>query len=149
MNIFLLVNMPIDIVQGLIGGVTATIVWFIVGAIVYMNPFVAKIYKKYENNPSVKNRKDVKRFIINTFVFSVLIQCFLFAFVYMYIKPILPGILILNTLYFGMLLVVVKIIPRLFDMYVQSKYPIILLIIEMINGVIGSFLIALVFSFVI
>ncbi|KYK33515.1 MAG: hypothetical protein AYK22_09030 [Thermoplasmatales archaeon SG8-52-3] len=141
--------MSIDIIQGLIGGVAATIVWFIVGAVVYMNPFVAKIYKKYENDPSVKNRKDVKAFIINTFVFNILIQCFIFAFVYLYIQAILPGTLILNTLYFGMILVLVKIIPRLFDMYVQSKYPTTLLIIEVINGAIGSFVIAFVFALLI
>jgi len=141
--------MAIDIIQGLIGAFAATIVWFIIGAVVYINPFVTKIYKKYEENPSVKNRKDVKTFIINTFVFSILIQCFLFAFVYLYIQPVLPGTLILNTLYFGTILIAVKIIPRLFDMYVQSKYPTTLLIIEVINGAIGSFVIALVFAFVI
>jgi len=113
-----------------------------------MNPFVAKIYKKYETDPSVKNRKDVKTFILNTFVFSVLIQCIIFAFVYLYIESILPGTVLLNTLYFGIILVAVKIIPRLFDMYVQSKYPTTLLSIELINGVIGSFVIAFVFALI-
>jgi len=141
--------MALDLLSGIIAGLTATIVWFVIGAVVYMNPFIAKIYKKYEDDPSVKNRKNVKIFIINTLVFSVLIQCFLFAFVYLYIEPILPGTIILNTIYFGLILIIVKIIPRLFDMYVQSKYPNILLIIELINGVIGSFVIAFVFAFII
>ncbi len=141
--------MAVDIIQGLIGGFAATIVWFFVGAILYMNPYVGKIYKKYEDDPSVKNRKDVKSFIINTFVFSVLIQCFIFAFAYLYIKPVLPGTLILNVIYFGIILVAVKIIPRLFDMYVQSKYPTKLLAIEVINGAIGSFVIAFVFALLI
>jgi len=140
--------MAIDLIQGIIGGSAATVVWFVVGAVVYMNPFVAKIYKKYEEDPSVKNRKDVKTFIINTFVFSVLIQCFIFAFVYLYIQKILPGTLLLNTLYFGIILVAVKIIPRLLDMYIQSKYPNTLLMIEVINGAIGSFVIAFVYSFI-
>ena len=135
--------------QGVIGGLAATIVWFIIGAAVYMNPFVAKIYKKYEDDPSVKNRKDVKTFILNTFLFSVLIQCFIFAFVYLYIQQILPGTLFLNTLYFGVILVVLKVVPRFFDMYVQSKYPVALLLIEVINGAIGSFVIAFVFALII
>ena len=139
--------MAIDIIQGIIGAVAATIVWFVIGAVVYMNPFITNIYKKYEDDPCVKNRKDVKTFIINTFVFSILIQCFLFAFVYLYIQPILPGTLIHNTLYFGLILIAVKIFPRLFDMYVQSKYPRTLLIIELINGAIGSVVIAFVFAF--
>jgi len=141
--------MAIDIMQGVIGGLAATIVWFIIGAAVYMNPFVAKIYKKYEDDPSVKNRKDVKTFILNTFLFSVLIQCFIFAFVYLYIQQILPGTLFLNTLYFGVILVVLKVVPRFFDMYVQSKYPVALLLIEVINGAIGSFVIAFVFALII
>ena len=140
--------MQIDILQGISGGLAATIIWFMIGAVVYMNPFVAKIYKKYETDPSVKNRKDVKTFILNTFVFSVLIQCIIFAFVYLYIESILPGTVLLNTLYFGIILVAVKIIPRLFDMYVQSKYPTTLLSIELINGVIGSFVIAFVFALI-
>jgi len=141
--------MNIDIIHGIIGAGAATIVWFIIGAIVYMNPVVDKIYKKYEDHPSVKNRKDVKTFIINTFVFSILIQCVLFAFVYLYIEPLLPGTLLLNTLYFGGILTLVKIIPRFFDMWVQSQYPIPLLGIELINGSIGSFVIAFVFALVI
>jgi hypothetical protein len=138
--------MALDLLSGLIAGVAATIVWFVIGAVVYMNPFVAKIYNKYADDPSVKSRKNVKTFIINTFIFSVLIQCFIFAFIYLYLESILPGVLILNTFYFGLILVAVKIIPRLFDMYVQSKYPNTLLLIELINGIIGSFVIAFVFA---
>ncbi|MDG6218456.1 MAG: DUF1761 domain-containing protein [Candidatus Thermoplasmatota archaeon] len=134
--------------QGVIAALAATIVWFIVGAIVYMNPFVAKIYTKYEDDPSVKNRKDVKTFILNTLLFSILIQCFIFSFVYLYLQPILPGSLLYNTAYFGVILVAVKIIPRLFDMYVQSQYPKTLLIIEVINGSIGSFVIAFVLTII-
>jgi len=131
-----------EIVQLIIGGSAATLVWFIIGAIVYMNPFVAKIYEHYEDDPSVKNRKDVKTFIINTFLYSVFIQSFLFAFIYLLIQPVLPGTVLMNTIYFGMILVIVKTIPRFFDMYVQSKYPTTLLFIELINGSIGSFVIA-------
>ena len=141
--------MALDLLSGIIAGIAATIVWFVIGAVVYMNPFIAKIYKKYEDDPSVKNRRDVKTFILNTLVFSVLIQCFLFAFIYLYIEPILPGTILLNTIYFGLILIIIKIIPRLFDMYVQSKYPTTLLLIELINGAIGSFVIALVFAFII
>jgi magnesium-transporting ATPase (P-type) len=138
--------MAVDILQGIIGGIAATIVWFFAGSVVYMNPFVAKLYKKYEDDPGVKNRKDMKTFLLNTFVFSVLIQCLLFAFVYQFIKPVLPGEVVLNTLYFGVILVAVKIMPRFFDMWVQSRYPVALLSIEVINGAIGSFVIALVFA---
>ena len=138
--------MAINILLGIIGGVTAAVVWFFVGAVVYMNPFVAKWYKKYESDPSVKNRKNIKSFLINTLVFSILIQCIIFAFAYQYIETLLPDTLLLNAIYFGIILVGVKIIPRFLDMWVQSKYPSVLLTIELINGAIGSFVIAFIFA---
>ena len=65
--------MEIDIIQGLIGGIAAILVWFIIGVVVFMNPFVRKIYKKYKDDNSVKNRKDVKSFITITFVFALIL----------------------------------------------------------------------------
>lgn len=141
--------MAIHIFQSIIGGVAAAIIWFIIGGVAYMNPFVAKIYKKYEDAPGVKKRKDVKSFLINTFVFSCLIQCIILAFVYSFIQPILPESLVLSFLYFGIILVAVKIIPRLIDMWMQTSYPNTLLTIELVNGIIGSFIIALVFALII
>jgi len=141
--------MAIDILTTFIAAIVATIIWFFIGAIVYMNPFVAKIYTHYEDDPTVKNRKNLKTFLINTFVFSIFIQSILFAFVYAYIQPILPGTLYLNTLYFGIILILLKILPRFFDMWVQSKYPTTLLFIEIINGAIGSFVMAFIFVFII
>jgi len=73
--------MALDLLSGITASIAATIVWFIIGAVVYMNPFVAKIYKKYEADPSVKNRTDVKTFIINTFVFGILILIPRFVFI--------------------------------------------------------------------
>lgn len=136
----------VDIISILIAGFASSIVWFLIGAIVYMNSIVTNIYKKYEDNPSVKNRKNVKTFLLNTFFLSILFQCLIFAVIYAYILPILPGTLLLNTLYFGLILILVKIIPRFFDMYVQSHYPMALLIIEIINGSIGSIVIAFVIA---
>jgi hypothetical protein len=105
--------MSIDVMSVLIAGVVSSIVWFFVGALVYMNPVVAKIYKKFEDSPTVKDRKDVKSFLLNTFFLSILFQCFIFAFFYAFIMPVLPGTLLLNSLYFGIILIAVKIIPRL------------------------------------
>lgn len=138
--------MEIDVVSILLAGFVATIAWFIVGGIVYMNPVVDKIYKKYGKNPSVKDRGDTKVFLMNTFVFSCLIQCLIFAFVYYFLQSLLPAEMLLSGLYFAVLLVVVKIIPRFIDMWMQSNYPLKLLGIEFINGSIGSFVMAYVFA---
>lgn len=135
--------MAIDLLQTSLAGVLASIVWFVVGGALYMNPFVAKIYRNYENSPGLKKWKDAKEYLINMYVFGILIQCLLFAVVYSFIKPVLSGGLVSNTLSFGSILIAVKVLPRLFDMWMQSTYPNKLLAIEFVNGVIGSFVIAL------
>ncbi|MFH8110167.1 MAG: hypothetical protein QXE42_01875 [Candidatus Aenigmatarchaeota archaeon] len=46
--------MAINLLQTILGGFLASVVWFIVGGILYMNPFVAKIYKNFKNSPGCK-----------------------------------------------------------------------------------------------
>jgi hypothetical protein len=99
-----------------------------------MNPFIASIHKRFGKNPSVKKRGDTKSFLINTFIFSILIQTLLFAFVYAFILPILLNTPYIRGFYFRIILVALKIIPRFFGMWMQSIYPITLPIIEFING---------------
>ncbi len=111
-----------------------------------MNPFVARIYKGFENSPGVKRWKNTKKYLINMYLFGSLLQCLLFAFVYSFVKPVLPGTLLLNTIFFSLILVAVKIFPRLFDMWMQSTYPNRLLAVEFVNGTIGCFVTALVLT---
>ena len=141
--------MTIDLPQTIIGGFLASIVWFIIGSILYMNPIVAKIYKEFEKSSGLKKWEDTKKYLINMYIFGALVQCLLFAFVYSFIKSILPGSLVLDMIFFGSILVAVKIFPRLFDMWMQSTYPNKLLAVEFINGTIGSFVIAFIFALII
>jgi len=141
--------MAINLLQTILAGFLASIAWFIIGGALYMNPIVAKIYKNLENSPGLKKWEDTKKYLINMYVFGILIQCLLFALVYSFIKPILPGSLALNTIFFGLILIAVKIFPRLFDMWMQSTYPNKLLVVELVNGTIGSFVIAFILTLII
>lgn len=125
-------------------GLVAAIVWFIVGAILYMNPIIAKIYKKHSKSAAMKTWKDPKKYMTSMFLVGALIPCLLFAAAYSFIKSALPSTFLQNIFYFGMLLVTIRIIPRFFDMWIQTSYPDRLLAIEMFNGIIGSFVIAVV-----
>ena len=140
--------MIIDILQTILGGFVASIVWFIVGGALYMNPFVAKIYKGVENSPVLKKWLSVPRYIGLQYV-GILTQCFLWAFVFALAKPVLPDGVLMKSLAFGLILVAVKIFPRFFDMWIQSTYPNKLLAVEFVNGTIGSFVISVVFAYVI
>jgi hypothetical protein len=82
------------------------------------------------------------------YVFGMLIPSILFAFVYTYIKPVLPGDVLMNTVVFGLILVVIRIIPRWADMFMQTTYPNKLLKIELLNGTIISFVMAFVLALV-
>lgn len=129
----------------LLAGFTASIVWFIVGGAVYMNPFVAQVYKEYETSPGLKIRGNTTSYLMTMFLL-ILVQCLLFAAVYAYIRPVFTGAVLANGLIYGLILTALKIIPRGLDMWIQTTYPNKLLGVEAINGVIGSFVIALVIA---
>jgi len=140
--------MEIDIWITLFGGFSASVVWFIVGGALYQNPFVAKIYKDAEGSPGLKKWTNIPKYLALQY-FGILVQCILWAFVFAFIKPVLFEGILLNTLFFGLILIAIKIIPRAIDMWIQSTYPNKLLAVEFINGAIGSFVIAAAISFII
>ncbi|MBU4298574.1 hypothetical protein KJ636_00830 [Patescibacteria group bacterium] len=137
-----------DILQTIFGGGIASVVWFIVGSILYTNPFVAKIYKSAEGSPGLKKWQSIPKYIGLQYI-GILAQCMLWAFVFALVRPVLPDEVLMKILVFGLILVVVKIFPRFFDMWIQSTYPNKLLAVEFVNGTIGSFVIGMVFALVI
>ena len=137
-----------DITKTIIGGIVSSVVWFIVGGALYMNPLVAKIYKNVEDSPAFKKWKSVPKYILFQYI-GVLAQCLLWSFVFALVKPALPEGILKKGVVFGLILVVVKIFPRFFDMWIQTTYPNRLLLVEFINGTIGSFVIGIVFTYII
>lgn len=140
--------METNILSIILAGIAAAIIWFVIGGGLYMNPIVAKIYKDAEKSPGLKKWSNLPRYVGFQFL-GILLQCLLWAFVFVFMKPILPEEILLSGLVFGLVLFVVKIIPRAYDMWIQTTYPNNLLFIEFINGTIGSFIIALVFAWMI
>ncbi len=138
----------VDIIQIIIAGVVASIVWFIVGGALYMNPLVDKMYRQ-SKSPALKKWKSSNKYLFNMFVFGGLIQCVIFAFVYAILFPAISGDLLLNTLVFGLVLASVKTFPKMVDSWIQTTYPQSLLTVEFINGIIEGFAIALVFALII
>ena len=82
------------------------------------------------------------------FLGGVLAQYTLWAFVFALVKPALPGGVFLQGVVFGLVLIAIKIWPRFFDMWIQTTYPNRKLVIELINGSIGSFVGGLIFAYV-
>jgi len=137
-----------DALQVVLGGVVASVAWFIAGGALYMNPFVTGVYKNAEASSALKKWPSVPRYIALQYI-GILAQCLLWAFVFALVNSALPEGLLIRGLVFGFILVVVKIFPRFYDMWIQSTYPGRLLAIELVNGTIGSLIIGMVFAYTI
>lgn len=134
--------MSINLLPILLAGFLASLIWFLIGVFLYMNPVIAKIYKKSESSPALKKWKSTPKYVGLQYV-GMLIQCLLWAFVFAFVQPVLTGDFWQQGFFFGLILVAVKIIPRLYDMWIQSTYPNKLLAIEFVNGAIGSFVVGI------
>lgn len=136
----------------LFGTIAASLVSFLVGAILYMNPTVSKIYKKYQKHPSMSKYSSKGKYLFDTFLLDIAIPTFIAATVYSYLKA---GLYIINgnpvsiIFVYGMILAGIRVIPRFFDMSILTSYPRQLLIIELINGIVLSFVTSAVLVFMV
>lgn len=140
--------MTTNLLQTIWAGFLASIIWFGIGGIFYMNPLVSKLHKKFENSPSVKQWSSTKLFSIYMYFF-ILLECLLFAFVYSFIKPAFPGGAIINGLILGLVLVAMNLIPSISGRWILSTYPNKLLFVDFIGGILASFIIGLTLAFII
>ena len=104
-----------------------------------MNPLVAKVYRGFQNHPSVKTWKIQWEYLLGVFFIAGFIPIFFIDVIYEYLSPV-------NGVLFGFLLCGVRMIPRCCDMWMQTSYPDTLLFIELVNGVMLSVVIALMIS---
>jgi len=62
------------------------------------------------------------------------------------ITPVLPGGTVGAGLLFALILIATKNLPKCFDMFLQTTYPIPLLAVELVNCAIGSIIIRILCS---
>jgi len=128
-----------NIIHTLYTSLATTIVWFLAGAVLYMNPVVANVYKRYKDHPSMKKWPTQAKYLAGTFLVAGFIPILLINIMFVYIAPI-------SFFAFGLILFGVRIIPRFCDAWMQTSYPNTILLIELINGFILSFVIAFMLS---
>ena len=127
-----------------LAGLVASIAWFIIGGVLYMNPVVAKIFKSEKS--SAVRKMGGKGYMVSMYIMGCLLPSLLFAFVFYFVRPALPGALLMDTVLFGLILVTVRVVPRMIDMGLLTTYPRKLLAVDVVNGSIASFVIALVLA---
>ena len=127
------------ILKTLLWGTVTGIIHFIIIGILYQNPIVSKIYNNEDSNPGVKQWPNQKKYIISMFL-GTQVEIFILTISFIFLISIL-GKTLLNTLILACIFAGIRIYPRFWNMWIQTSYPNKLLIIEVINGTIGTFII--------
>ncbi len=126
--------------------VVATIIWFLVAAILFFNPVVDKIYRTEERHAAVRALPQSPK-TIGMILIAIVIQSALWAYVYTLINPAFSGGKLTKGLLFGFILVLTKIIPRDTDRILLTTYPRKRMTIEFIVGIICSLVVGIVFGY--
>jgi hypothetical protein len=113
----------------------ASLIWFILAGILFFNPIIDKIYNKQATHPSVKQLPKSPK-TIGKILLAVTIQTALWAYIYTIISPSLPGDKLEKGLFFGLIIALIKIIPRDTDRILLTTYPNIRMTIEFVIGII-------------
>ncbi len=131
------------LVNMLVWGLIAGIIHFVVVGILYMNPVVAQVYKKAEGSPALRVWEDQKEYLIKMFA-GTQIEIFILTGAYLYLRQLFSEPTSSSVaLTLACILSATRVYPRLWTMWIQTTYPASLLIVEFINGTIGTFVVIL------
>lgn len=129
--------------------IVASFVWFLVAGILFFNPIVDKIYRSQENQNGVRALPKSPK-TIGMILIAILIQVIMWAGVYGLINNAIPGnSRVEKGLIFGLILIVMKMIPRDIDRILLSTYPKKRMIIEFIIGAISCLAVGVTFGYLI
>jgi hypothetical protein len=128
----------------LILGILVGVIHFIIVGILYQNPFVASLYKEAENKmlPGYRIWENKKKYLLSMFL-GTQVEIFILTFGYFFLKNYLTNSPFNNAIIISVLFTAIRVYPRFWNMWIQSTYPNKLLIVEVINGIIGTFTIIL------
>lgn len=124
-------------------GLVAGLIHFVALGALYSNPIVARIYASAtESSPAVRRWESQPRYLITQFA-GTQVEVYIIAIGFAWLHPLLStgglaGALLLATLFAAL-----RVYPRFWNMWIQSTYPGKLLAAEIVNGVIGTYVIVM------
>lgn len=124
----------------------ASLAWFVAAAILFFNPVVDRMYAADEKHPSVKALPPSPG-TIGKILLAIVIQVVLWAYVYIYIQSVLPADKLHKGLIFGLILGVMKMIPRDIDRILLTTYPSSRMSIEFFIGIVCALVVGCTFSY--
>lgn len=132
------------LIQTLIYGTGAGIIHFLLVGLLYMNPFVGKMYTAEEGkNGALRVWENKKHYMILMFSGSM-IESWLLCLGYQLLRGAFPKPASWATaLACALILGLIRVYPRAFDKWIQTNYPHKLILVEAINGMIGSMILIL------
>jgi len=116
---------------------------FLVLSVLYQNPFIAKFYKQATTPESaVKVWESPKKYVLYM-ASGTQIEVFFITAAYLFFQLYVAEPTFYNALLLSILFTGLRVYPRTFLMWIQTDYPNKLLLIETINGTIGTFIMVL------
>ncbi len=127
----------------LIWSLPAGIIHFIILGALYGNPFIDKLFvEAQKNEPGVRRWDSKPKYLITQYL-GTQVEVIIIVFAYIYLRDLVPSQGIKTAVMLGGLFACMRVYPRFWNMWIQSTYPIKLLRIEIINGVIGTLIITI------
>ncbi len=121
--------------------IPAGIIHFIILGALYGNPFIDRIFAEAQKNePGVRPWDSKPKYLITQYL-GTQVEVFIIVFAYIYLRDLVPAQGMQQAMMLGGLFACLRIYPRFWNMWIQSTYPVKLLRIEVINGVIGTLII--------
>lgn len=123
----------------LLWGLVIGVIHFVIMGALYQNPFVAKFYKDNENHPGVKKWNSQPKYILSMFL-GTQVEIFIMTIGYIVLIATL-GESKTNALILSLIFTGIRVYPRFWNMWIQSTYPNKLLLTELVNGSISTFIV--------
>ena len=130
----------------LIAILIATVAWFLLAAVLFFNPIVDPIYRRQESHAAVRELPQ-NGGTIAKILGAVILQCALWAWVYVTIADALPGEAMTKGLTFAAIITAVKVIPRDVDRLLLTTYPTLRMVIEFVIGIACAVAVGLAFAY--
>lgn len=123
----------------------ATVAWFVAAGVLFFNPVVDRPYRAQESDPAVRSLPQTPK-TIAMILAAVLAQSALWAGIYWLVKPALGADPWVQAALFGVLIVLVKVVPRDIDRLLLTTYPKRRMAIEFFAGIACAFVVSSVFA---
>ncbi|HET6451629.1 MAG TPA: hypothetical protein VFI08_09965 [Spirochaetia bacterium] len=131
------------VVTILLWGAVAGVVHFVAIAILYGNPIVDRISARTEaESPAVKRWPSKGKYYLTQF-FGTQVEVYLLTTAFVWLRPLVGFTGFGGALLLGILLAAIRVYPRFWNMWIQTTYPPRSLVVEVVNGTIGTLLICL------